>query len=76
MMLIGYIFNSKSVAGGNPFRIYQMTGNSMGGYASLSEAGISQLEQFPEMSEAEVLQLHGMRPSAMGLIRQALADNG
>ena len=43
---------------------------------ALASIGIERLEQLTLLSEAEVLQLHGMGPKAMGLIRQALADKG
>ena len=37
----------------------------------LAGAGISRLGQFTKVSEAEVMQIHGMGPKAMELIRQA-----
>ncbi len=43
---------------------------------ALAEAGYSRLEQFTEVSEAEVMKLHGMGPKAMGQIRRALAERG
>ena len=43
---------------------------------ALAGAGISRLEQFTEVSEAKVMQLHGMGPKAMELIRQALEEKG
>lgn len=43
---------------------------------ALASAGYVWLEQFAAVSEAEVLQLHGMGPKAMGLLRAALADIG
>ena len=46
------------------------------GLRALAAAGISQLEQFSEVSEVEVLLLHGMGPKAMGLIRQNLEEKG
>ncbi|MDQ2905203.1 MAG: DNA-binding protein [Ktedonobacteraceae bacterium] len=43
---------------------------------ALAGAGYARLEQFTSLSEAEVLQLHGMGPKAMDLIRRALAARG
>lgn len=43
---------------------------------ALAGAGITKLEHFTEVSEAEVLQLHGMGPRAMELIQQALEGKG
>lgn len=43
---------------------------------ALAGVGISRLEQFTEVSEAEVMQLHGMGPKAMESIRQALKEKG
>jgi hypothetical protein len=43
---------------------------------ALAGAGYVRLEQFTEVSEAEVLRLHGMGPKALELIRRALAARG
>ncbi|OAH59639.1 MULTISPECIES: hypothetical protein [Bacillaceae] len=43
---------------------------------ALEGAGYLRLEQFTKLSEAEVLQLHGMGPKAMDQLRRALADKG
>jgi hypothetical protein len=43
---------------------------------ALEGAGYSRLEQFTELSEAEVLQLHGMGPKAIDQIRGALTAKG
>jgi dihydrofolate reductase len=43
---------------------------------SLAAAGYIQLEQLTQISEKEILQLHGVGPKAVGLLRQALADKG
>ncbi|MEH7504446.1 DNA-binding protein [Neobacillus drentensis] len=43
---------------------------------ALAAAGFVRLEQFTELSEAEVLKLHGMGPKATEQIRQALAVKG
>jgi hypothetical protein len=43
---------------------------------ALTQAGYVRLEQFTALSEAEVLQLHGMGPKAIELIRGALAEKG
>lgn len=37
-ILLGYFFNNQSEAGGNPLRIYEITGKSMADYASLSNS--------------------------------------
>ncbi|SFJ55376.1 DNA-binding protein [Thermoflavimicrobium dichotomicum] len=43
---------------------------------ALERAGYLRLEQFTKLSEAEVLQLHGIGPKAMDQIRRALAAKG
>jgi DNA-directed RNA polymerase alpha subunit len=43
---------------------------------ALVGAGYVRLEQFTRLSEADVLQLHGMGPKAMDQIRRALAARG
>jgi len=43
---------------------------------ALTGAGYTRLEQFTKVSEEEVLQLHGMGPKALDLIRRALAARG
>lgn len=43
---------------------------------ALQNAGLHQLEQLSRVSEAELLQLHGMGKSALGQLRQALAERG
>jgi hypothetical protein len=43
---------------------------------ALLHAGYTRLEQLTTMSEAEILQLHGVGPKAIGLLRIALAERG
>ena len=43
---------------------------------ALAAAGYSRLEQLTQVTEAELLQLHGMGPKALDQIRRALADRG
>ncbi|RPJ19024.1 MAG: hypothetical protein EHM33_30965 [Chloroflexi bacterium] len=43
---------------------------------ALTGAGIQRLEQLTKFSEAEIKQLHGMGPKALGQLGQALADRG
>lgn len=43
---------------------------------ALAVAGYNRLEQFTEVSEKDVLNLHGVGPKAVGLLRQALAAEG
>ena len=43
---------------------------------ALAGAGISQLEQLTELSEAELMQLHGIGPNAIDQLRRALAAKG
>lgn len=43
---------------------------------ALETAGIHSLEQLSQYSEAEIAKLHGMGPKALGILHQALADNG
>lgn len=43
---------------------------------ALAGAGITHLDQLTQISEAELLQLHGIGPNAIKSLRQALADKG
>jgi hypothetical protein len=43
---------------------------------ALAAAGYVRLEQFTNVTEAEVLRLHGMGPKALDQIRRALAAKG
>jgi uncharacterized protein DUF4287 len=43
---------------------------------ALAGAGIKNLKQLTKFSEAEIKQLHGVGPNAVGKLRQALADKG
>ena len=43
---------------------------------ALTSAGYLQLEQFTQLSEAEVLKLHGMGPKAIMTIKNALEEKG
>lgn len=43
---------------------------------ALEAAGIQRLEQLTKLSEAEIKQLHGMGPNALGKLRRALSDRG
>ncbi len=43
---------------------------------ALQSAGITTLQQLTEVTEAELLQLHGMGPNALGKLREALKANG
>jgi DNA-directed RNA polymerase alpha subunit len=43
---------------------------------ALAGAGITRLEQLTQMTEAELLKLHGMGPNALQKLRQALAEKG
>ncbi|ODG92372.1 MULTISPECIES: DNA-binding protein [Bacillaceae] len=43
---------------------------------ALTSEGYLQLEQFTQLSEAEVLKLHGMGPKAIMTIKNALEENG
>ena len=43
---------------------------------ALVGVGYVRLEQFTRLSEADVLQLHGMGPKAMDQLRRALAARG
>ena len=43
---------------------------------ALAGAGYTRLEQFTQVSEAEVLALHGMGPNAIQTLRGALAEKG
>jgi hypothetical protein len=43
---------------------------------ALANAGYTGLEQLTAVSEAEIAKLHGMGPSGIKLLRQALAEHG
>lgn len=43
---------------------------------ALIAAGYVRLEQLTELSEAELLRLHGVGPKAVGVLREALAARG
>lgn len=43
---------------------------------ALTSAGITKLEQLTKVTEAELGQLHGMGPNALGKLREALKANG
>ena len=43
---------------------------------ALEEAGYSRLEQLTKISEAELGQLHGMGPKALGILRETLKEKG
>ena len=43
---------------------------------ALLAAGYSRLDQLPEISEAELKQLHGVGPKAIDILRRALAARG
>ena len=43
---------------------------------ALQSAGIHSLEALTQVTEAELSQLHGMGPNALGKLRQALAERG
>ena len=43
---------------------------------ALAANGIDRLEQLTEMSEADLLALHGVGPKAVALLRQTLAERG
>ena len=43
---------------------------------ALAAAGIRHLEHLTKFTEAEIKQLHGVGPNAIGKLRQALADKG
>ncbi|TCM96207.1 hypothetical protein EV294_10570 [Paenibacillus sp. BK033] len=43
---------------------------------AFTQAGYLKLEQFSGLTEAEVLTLHGVGPTAIVLLRQALAEKG
>jgi hypothetical protein len=43
---------------------------------ALANAGIKNLKQVTKFTEAEIKQLHGVGPNAVGKLREALADKG
>ena len=52
------------------------TGLAKPAQRALAAAGYVRLEEFTTLNEADVLQLHGMGPKALDLIRRALAARG
>jgi hypothetical protein len=43
---------------------------------ALAGAGYTQIEQLADVTEADILKLHGIGPTAMPLLREALAAKG
>lgn len=43
---------------------------------ALAEAGITRLEQLTQISERQLLELHGFGPKALKILRQALEEQG
>lgn len=43
---------------------------------ALASIGITRLDELANCTEAELLILHGFGPKALGMIRDALADDG
>ncbi|MBO0839718.1 MAG: DNA-binding protein [Sciscionella sp.] len=43
---------------------------------ALASIGVTRLDQLTEVTEAELLRLHGMGPKAIKLLRDALAAHG
>lgn len=43
---------------------------------ALEAAGYTSLEQLTQVSEKELLKLHGMGPKALRVLREALAERG
>lgn len=43
---------------------------------ALAQAGVTRIEQFAALTEAEVSEMHGMGPKAIDLIRRALHAKG
>jgi predicted flap endonuclease-1-like 5' DNA nuclease len=43
---------------------------------ALASAGITRLSQLAQMSEADLLQLHGIGPNAIRTLQKALKENG
>lgn len=44
--------------------------------SALHAAGYTRLEQLTQVTEAELLKLHGMGPKAIRILREALAERG
>lgn len=45
-------------------------------YNALQHAGIENLEQLTQYTEAELLALHGFGPKALGILKSTLAEYG
>ncbi|MCU0466779.1 MAG: DNA-binding protein [Anaerolineae bacterium] len=43
---------------------------------ALTEAGYTHLEQLTQISEKDLLKLHGVGPRAVGILRQLLVERG
>ncbi|RPJ23603.1 MAG: DNA-binding protein [Planctomycetaceae bacterium] len=52
------------------------TGLARPAQRALAAAGYRRLEQLAKVSEAQLAQLHGIGPKAMGLLRRALTAEG
>ena len=64
--------NKKAAGSGQPESDFPKIGQPA--LRALTGAGIQRLEQLTSFTEAEIKQLHGMGPKALGILRQALAD--
>jgi hypothetical protein len=53
-----------------------LTRNGAPATRALAAAGITRLEQLTQRHAADLQNLHGMGPKALGILRQALADRG
>ncbi len=45
-------------------------------FRALTAAGFTRLDQFARVKEADLLQLHGVGPKAVGVLRNALEARG
>ena len=45
-------------------------------HRALAAAGIKRLDQLTQFTEAEIKQMHGIGPNAIGQLKQALAERG
>jgi hypothetical protein len=52
------------------------TGLSQPSLRAFSAAGLTRVDHFTKVSEADVLKLHGVGPKAIVAIRKALAERG
>ena len=70
------MFNSKRTSIESGDKMSALPKISAPAQRALQSAGITNLKQLTRVSEAELMQLHGMGPNALGKLREALKERG